>query len=163
MPRYGQELPSEISVLRNNWSLKAGKAFQNNEERLESFLNWEFKFQFVGEKKRKTPPLLFLENAWIETSWNQHTTAIDCHAKWSIFMKTTQQKLFITHSKLFQASLCDLYFGNLRPTLSMHKKHKEMDAILFLGKQANPNITITEQNTFHYHRSSRIPWWRNRL
>ena len=61
-------------------------------------------------------------------------------------MKTTQQKLFITHSKLFQASLCDLQFGNLRPTFSIHKNHKEMDAILFLIKQVNPNI-----EKYHQH------------
>ena len=66
-------------------------------------------------------------------------------------MKTTQQKLFITHSELFQASLCDLQFGNLKPTLSIHKNHKEMDAILFWENkqiQTSKNITITVQTPF---------------
>ena len=78
--RYGQELPLEMDVLRNNWSLKAGKGLQNNEKCLGPFLHWEFKFQSVGGKK-KTPPILFLKIAWIETLWNLQTTAIDCHTK----------------------------------------------------------------------------------
>ena len=69
-PGYGMDkkLQLEMNEFRNNWSLKAGKAFQNNEECSGPFLNCELKFQSVGEKKnRKTPP-----------PWNRHSTAIDC-------------------------------------------------------------------------------------
>ena len=117
------------------------------------------------EKKERHHQYSFLENAWIEKLWNQHMTTIDCHTKRNVFMKTNQQKLFTTHSKLFQASLYDLKFGNLRPTLSIHKYHKEMDAILFLGKQAaNSNIERHHHHgTNDYHRSRGMPWWRSRL
>ena len=149
--RCEQELPLEMIVLWNKWSLKAENAFRNNGESLQPFLNWEFKFQSVGGKKRKAPPIpFFLENAWIETSWNRHTTAINCYAKRSEFIKRTQQK-FITHSKLLQAWLCNLQFGNLRHILSICINHKEMDGIHFWENkqiQTSKNITITAQMPF---------------
>ena len=87
--------------------------------------------QSYKENTRHYQYTFWPENAWFETSWNRQTTATDCHTKRSVFMKTTPQKLSITHSKLFHASLCDLLFGNLRPALSIQKSHKEIDAILF--------------------------------
>ena len=65
-----------MNVRRNNWRLKAGKAFQKNEKYLGPFLIWDFKFQSVGgEKKKDTTNTLLgkgMERNIVEPAHDRH-------------------------------------------------------------------------------------------